>query len=325
MNESIGVTWREMEKLFLSRKKNKNTRALYESSLDSYRKHIKTYDKKIHPLNASYRELRNVIEDWVFMNTATMKASSARTRLTGVSAFYSFLIDEEYIDLVRNPASRISVWEDEPPKALEHPSEELANRFEACLRQDAAGGDIRHVRNWLMLRVLMESGVRCAELLDLCPESIMESAKIRVSRGKGNKVRNTAVLPETARLLTQFAADCKLKPRERLFMPAYKYKWMPYERTKVLRKTGEARAEHMTSYGTRLMLKTAAERHGFDEKEVKLLQRPHGYRHLWAVRHVKAGTNHIYIMLMAGWKNMDMLEYYISYASFDIKAVEKSS
>ena len=77
----------------------------------------------------------------------------------------------------------------------------------------------------------------------------------------------------------------------------------------------------MTNYAVRLLLKKAAERHGFDAKEVKLLQRPHGYRHLWAVRHVKAGTSHIYIMLMAGWKNMTMLEHYISYASFDVKAV----
>ena len=58
-----------------------------------------------------------------------------------------------------------------------------------------------------------------------------------------------------------------------------------------------------------------------EPRNALLVRKPHGFRHLWAVKQVAAGTPHILIMLMGGWEDVRMLKYYINHASFEIKAV----
>jgi len=60
-----------------------------------------------------------------------------------------------------------------------------------------------HVRDYYVLRTLLESGLRCFELAALKIEDIRGGSLI-VKNGKGGKRRNVLLTKETQRMLTEF-------------------------------------------------------------------------------------------------------------------------
>jgi len=317
MDSSI-LAWTDMKRSFLKRISNENTKRLYSRSLTIYRQFLQKYDKDLHPVTGDYRSLRTAIEDYSFSATTKVKASTVEVRVAAISSFYKWLIGEDFIH-IKNPAKGIKIWNDDPPRVPMFPDAELADKLEGCLHQDAEGGQLTRRRDWLMFRFLSEGGFRASELCNIKLRDVdVLSGKVAITRAKGNKTRITAVLLETVQALEEFASEYSLQPEDYIFMAGYQYTWD--EERKRHWRTG---IKPISVDALKKMLREGATRHGFSEKEVKRLQSPHGFRHLWAVRQVEAGTNHVYIMLMGGWTNMNMLQYYINHASFEVQAVAR--
>lgn len=319
MRDDSLITYREMKEKFLSRIRNRNTKLLYGRSLERYVKHLYKYAPGLHPLTGSWRDLRDVAEDWAFTLTVTIKPASARSMLSGVSAFYSWLMKEEYVEFEKNPAKDIPLWDDEPPKEMRFPDEALADSFERCLFKDATSGSLVNRRNWLMFRFLSEGGFRASELCNVKLEDVeLVSGKTRITNGKGGRARTTMVLAETGKFLAEFVADYSLEDEDYIFMPRYMYAWAS-EKKRL--KTSGVKPISVDILSN--MLRDSAIRHNYTDKEVDKLKRPHGFRHLWAVRHVEANTHYSSLMLMAGWRSMAMLLKYISHAAPGMKAIER--
>jgi integrase len=315
-----GRTWIALTERFLMRLKNEHTRAQYQAALVKYQEHLKAYDENLDPLTGDFRMLRDAIEDWAFSSTSRVKASTVASWLTVVRGFYKYVIDEDLVEeLVKNPARSIQVWDDDPPRRLIFPDAELADRFELCLRKDAESGILHQRRDWLMFRFLTEGGFRASELCRIKLEDVdFVTGKVFIPQAKGDKNRTTAILVETCEHLSEFVRDFRVRREDYIFMPHLQYAWRQKQRRLV--KSG---ATPISVDALQKMLKQGAIRHGFSEQEVKLLRRPHGYRHLWAVRHVAAGTGQMFIMLMGGWKSVDMLKYYINHGSLEVQAVAR--
>ena len=160
---------------------------------------------------------------------------------------------------------------------------------------------------------MRETGLRVSELGSLRVQDVdCETGQVRVQSGKGNKSRVTAMGKTTGALVMAFVGKTKLEPVDFLFTAHWAYAWEPEIR--------KLRARTIKRETVFLMLQARARQCGFSEEEVKLLQSPHGYRHLWATEHVIAETNHILITSMAGWTNPSMVMRYIRRAGLNVHA-----
>jgi integrase/recombinase XerD len=309
-------SWNSLTKQFLGRIPNGNTQKQYKNSLGVYKQYM---DKaEVDPLG-KYKAVREGIIDWVFHSSTRNRKATVQTRLAAVSKFYQFLVTEELGGnrIVKNPAQDVPIWDDDLPSQPKFPSAELADRYEALLREQAGSG-VKPLRDWLLFRFLTEGGFRVSELCNIRVQDVYPDGKINVPVAKGNKSRFTAVLPETLETMQKFVTVYRLLPDDWLFMPHQMYEWTHEQRRRPLKG-----ATKLTPDAVSAMLKRNSVKLGFEQEEVKKLQSPHGYRHLWAVRQLEAGTGEVFVMLMGGWKNIEMLEHYVGYASPGVKAVER--
>jgi integrase len=315
------IKYREMKEKFIRSRRSQRTKEEYSRSLQSYITHFRKYAPELHPFWSTYRDVRDIIEDWVFTMTTKVTPTSARAYLAAVSSFYSFLIKEEFVDLVKNPARGIDIWDDGPPRDMQFPDAELADRFERCLAADAESGTLVDMRSWLLYRFLTEGGFRASELCNIQLKDVeTETGRVRIVNGKGGRSRTTIVLVETGRMLAEFANTYHLEEEDYIFMSSNMYAW----ETKRKRSKDKG-VKPISRCLLADMLKTRAREHKFTDKEVDKLKRPHGYRHLWAVRQVDAGTHYSSIMLMGGWRSMTMLLRYIQHASPGLVAIERNT
>lgn len=290
----------------------------YSYSLKLWRQFLKKYDPDLDPVLGEYLPLRQAIEAWVWQLTGTVKEVTAASRLAAVKSFYTWLV-MEYQLMDNSPGRFLRTSNLDPPRVLKVPKSETVDTFlEAIVTDESVVGR----RDYLIVKFLRESGLRVSELCalkiaDLDAES-RDEGFIKVTSGKGNRSRITAVLVETMELAFTFITDNSLEADDYLFMPLRYYGW-DVERRRL--KTKGAKA--LGARCVRLMLKTRAIAAGFEADDVKMLQSPHNYRHLWTAEHVHAGTDSLILMRMGGWRNLGMIDYYIGQAGVNVHAVRR--
>ena len=314
-SRSSFVNWREMKARFLkTRCRCKNTFVSYSYSLKKWRQFLRKFDENLDPVLGEYLPLRQAIEAWVWDMTSTVKEVTALARLSAVKSFYDWLVTE-YRLMDNNPARMLTTSNLDTPRVLRVPTSESVD---ALLADIEASVDVVGRRDYIVVRFLRESGVRISELVALRVADLDGEGHIKVTSGKGNKSRVTAVTVETMELAFGFVADNSLEADDYLFMPLRYYGW-DVERRRL--KTKGAKAIDVRC--VRLMLKTRAIAAGFEPDVVKILQSPHNYRHLWTAEHVRAGTDSLILMRMGGWTNLQMIDYYMGQEGVNVHAVRR--
>jgi site-specific recombinase XerD len=192
---------------------------------------------------------------------------------------FRWLIDDG--EIARNPMERMR-----PPAVPEQPVEVLTDDELRALLASAKGNSFENRRDTAIMRLLIDTGMRCGELVGMTIDDVDSQQNAAFVLGKGRRGRTVQYGAKTADALRRYLRARAMHPQAGL-------------PTLWLGKKGA-----MTDSGVRQML----ERRG-DDAEVKDVH-PHRFRHTFAHTWLAAGGQEQDLMHQAGWRSRQMVARY---------------
>ena len=220
------------------------------------------------------------IQGWIISILETRTPGYANNQYRAIQQFFRWLSDEEEIP---NPMQRLR-----PPEVPEKPVPVLrVDQLQALLRS-CQGRDFVSRRDLAIIYVLMDTGIRRAELVGLTVDDVdLDLREIQVF-GKGRRPRIVTIGRRAA-----VALDRYLRVR------AQQQKWADRPELWLAEKGRGV----LTESGVRLMLRRRGEAVGIPGLH------PHMLRHTWA-HYAKMHLSEEEIMRLAGWRSRQMLDRY---------------
>jgi site-specific recombinase XerD len=268
------------------------------NTIKSYRDSFKIFirycrdELKIKPENIKMQTLSRKMVEKYLLWLEQSKENSISTRNHRLTILHAFL---RYVS-VENP-EHLSLCSDlleiklkrTPVKTIEYlPIDELKLFFSQPNIETQTGK-----RDIAILTLLYDSGARVQELIDIKLGCLHFSAPATVKlSGKGNKARIVPLMPDTAKILTDYIADFGVEKSE---TPLF-----TNNRSKKLTRSGiefiiAKYVEQINQSGQTLSLKNVT---------------PHTFRHSKAMHLVQANVNIIYIRDLLGHVSVQTTEIY---------------
>lgn len=266
-------------------------RSLSGNSVEAYIRDVeklKQFMEMKHPsVNAVQVSSKHLQGFLAYINELGMSAYSQARILSGIKAFYKYLLFEELIEkdptlLIEGPKLGRKL-----PDTLSYT--EIEKLFEAINLSTPEGG-----RNRAMLEVLYSSGLRVSELVDLKLTNVyFDVAFLRVV-GKGNKERLVPVGRDALKYIRIYIDEIRGKPPHR---PAQK----GFEPYVFLNRNGRKL--------TRVMIFTIIKNLA---KEIGLKKTisPHTFRHSFATHLIEGGADLRAVQEMLGHESITTTEIY---------------
>ncbi|MEQ9412892.1 MAG: tyrosine recombinase, partial [Cyclobacteriaceae bacterium] len=219
-----------------------------------------------------------------YVNELGMSAHSQARILSGVKAFYKYLIYEELLDkdptvLIEGPKLGRKL-----PDTLSYI--EIEQLLEAIDMSTPEGG-----RNRAMLEVLYSSGLRVSELVDLRMNNVYFDVGFLRVVGKGNKERLVPVGKDALKFLTIY------KEQIRVHVPVQK----DFESYMFLNRRGKK----LTRVMVFTIIKGLAVKVG-----LKKVISPHTFRHSFATHLIEGGADLRAVQEMLGHESITTTEIY---------------
>ncbi|HEX2275160.1 MAG TPA: tyrosine-type recombinase/integrase [Acidimicrobiales bacterium] len=228
---------------------------------------------------AAAKVRREHIEVFMEHLLSRWRPATANNRYRALSQLFRWL--EEEGEIRQSPMTRMS-----PPKVPDTPvpivgEEELRSLLKAC---EGTGYEER--RDTAMIRLLIDTGMRASELVNLRVEDLDLDMGVAVVVGKGRRARACPFGSRAARDLDRY-----LRVRARHAQAGEPWLWLG-------KKGG------MTDSGLRQMVERRAAAAGLGHI------RPHQLRHTFAHTWLAQGGNEGDLMRLAGWRSRQMLQRY---------------
>lgn len=243
-----------------------------------------------HDRPATLDELtRHAISAWLAELAETCEPSTVATRLRGMRRFCRWLVVEGELDRAPTEGIEIATPPDKPVPVLT--DEEIAALLKACaVGRGRPGVFARAIflgrRDEVILRLLLDTGVRVSELCGLQLDDLDLDRELAYVTGKGSRPR---VVPFGAK--TGQAIDRYLRIRA-----THPYASSP----RLLLGLRGA----MTTDGIREVINVRSAQAGLTGVH------PHRFRHTFAHRWLAGGGQERDLMMLAGWRSDDMLSRY---------------
>jgi integrase/recombinase XerD len=266
-------------------------RSLADNSIEAYVRDIgKLYQfmeikyAAVSPLKISRRHLQQFLE---YLNELGMSAQSQARIISGIKAFYKYLVFEELIEndptaLIESPKLGRKL-----PDTLSYP--EIERLLEAIDLSSPEGG-----RNRAMLEVLYSSGLRVSELVDLKLGSIHADVGFLRVLGKGNKERLVPIGRDALKYLTIYIEQIRGKPPHR--SPG-----KGFEHYAFLNRHGKKLTRVMVFTIIKNLAKTIG---------LKKTVSPHTFRHSFATHLIEGGADLRAVQEMLGHESITTTEIY---------------
>jgi len=178
------VNWQSYKKGFesflkLEKSLSKNSIAAYVSDVDKLAQFLDMQPEKKVIKNAQSKDLRDFLK-WV--NEIGLIASTQARIISGIKAFYKYLILEE--EILKDPSALL-----ETPKIRRKLPEVLTINEINSLLQGFDLSKPENIRNKAMLEILYGSGLRVSELTGIKLSDLYDEQEFLRIKGKGNKER----------------------------------------------------------------------------------------------------------------------------------------
>lgn len=224
---------------------------------------------------------RHHIRHWLDDLLSEVSAQTTVRHYSGVRLWFKWLLAEHEVptdptDGIQQPAV--------PEKEVDVPSEDAVR----ALLKACAGTRFEDRRDEALIRVLMDSGVRCAEVVGLAVEDVDLDDQVLVVTGKGRRPRGVPIGNKTVAALDRYL---RLRPK---------------------RKTADrpelwlGKGGPMTDSGVRQVLRRRCDQAGIERMH------PHQLRHFYADQWLRAGGTEGGLMRTTGWKSRSMVDRYAS-------------
>ncbi len=233
------------------------------------------------PMKVTSRQLQGFIE---YVNELGMSAYSQARILSGIKAFYKFLMVE---DLVENDPTALLEGPKlgrKLPDTLDYP--EIVKLLEAIDLSTPEGA-----RNRAMLEVLYSSGLRVSELVELRMGNVYFDIGFLRVIGKGNKERLVPCGKDAFKYLKSYIEDV------RVHVPIQK----GFESYVFLNRRGRK----LTRVMVFMIIKDLAARIGL-QKSIS----PHTFRHSFATHLIEGGADLRAVQEMLGHESITTTEIY---------------
>lgn len=270
--------------LKLERSLSGNSVEAYLHDVEKLRQFLEMEYPSINAINISSKHLQGFLE---YINELGMSAHSQARILSGIKAFYKYLLFEELIDkdptiLIEGPKLGRKL-----PDTLSYP--EIETLFEAIDLSTPEGG-----RNRAMLEVLYSSGLRVSELVDLKLTNIYFDVSFLRVVGKGNKERLVPAGRDAMKYMTVYINEIRGKSPHK---PAQK----GFEPYVFLNRYGRK----LTRVMVFTIIKNLAKHIG-----LKKTIGPHTFRHSFATHLIEGGADLRAVQEMLGHESITTTEIY---------------
>lgn len=224
---------------------------------------------------------REHIETFVGHLLATKSGATANNRYGGLRAFYKWLLDDGEISA--SPMTKMR-----PPKVPEQAAPVLSIEDIGRILKVCQGQTFDAKRDTAIIRLLLDTGLRRAEIAGLAVEDVDWSGNPPMLRvlGKGGRSRQVPVGNKAARDLDRYL---RMRARHRLAnSPAL---WL-------------GKAGPMTDSGIYQVVRDRAAQAGLEGVHTHLFR--HTFAHMWLAAEGQEGD----LMRLAGWRSRSMLARY---------------
>jgi site-specific recombinase XerD len=208
--------------------------------------------------------------------------ATAHNRFRGCQAFFNWATEEGEVKASPMANMRPPRLPETPPPVLR--DGQLQALLDLCARDRTYGGR----RDEAILRVLIDTGTRRAEVLGLRVEDVDLDRGLMTVTGKGSRTRVVAIGVGTVQAIDRYI-------RSRAKRPDAGEPWLWLGRKGRLRETGLAE-----------MIRDRCREAGIPPA----LAHPHAFRHAYAHAMLAAGMQEHDLMAIAGWRSPAMLARY---------------
>lgn len=267
--------------LKLERSLSSNSIAAYTHDVEKLQQFMSLNHKQVSPLRVDVKHLQGFL---AFINELGMSAYSQARMLSGLKAFYRYLLYEELIEkdpteLLEGPKLGRKL-----PDTLSYPEiEKLLAAIDLSTPEGA--------RNRAMLEVLYSSGLRVSELVELkIPNIYFDIGFLRVI-GKGNKERLVPIGKEALKYIKIYKDEIRVHVRVQKGHESFLF----------LNKRGK-KLTRVTVFN---VIKGLAQKIGLKKKIS-----PHTFRHSFATHLIEGGADLRAVQEMLGHESITTTEIY---------------
>lgn len=174
----------------------------YARDLYSFKEYLDR-DGELSYLHIDKFQIRDYIS--LKLQNDQLKQRSINRQMSALRGFYAFLIDRKKIE--SNPFTLIRSLKVEKklPQVLNE------GQIKELLQYKTSNDDLLNYRNNLMIRLILDSGIRLSELVNLKLNNINIEENMLFIRGKGNKDRFTFFTNETKKILVNYLVNIRSK------------------------------------------------------------------------------------------------------------------
>ncbi len=267
--------------LKLERSLSDNSVEAYVRDIEKFSEFLELTDQVVDPIKVSTTQLQDFL---AYINELGLTPHSQARMLSGIKAFYKYLIFEDITDT--DPTALI----DGPKLGRKLPDtlsfNEIVTLFEAIDHSKPEGQ-----RNRAMLEVLYSSGLRVSELIDLRLTNVMEDIGFLRVVGKGDKERLVPIGSDALKYLNIYKNDIRVHLD---IQPGHEnYAFL------------NRRGKKLTRVMIFTIIKNLAKAAGI-EKNIS----PHTFRHSFATHLIEGGADLRAVQEMLGHESITTTEIY---------------
>lgn len=285
------MDFKALIKSFLTECRAKNlsrrTVQFYEENLIHMQK---TFQKQEIELEVTTLTNREVKHHYVgYMLEKGLASNTVNGRIKSCKAFFKYLFEEGFIP--HNLADELKLVKAEKKMIQTFTKEQLIGLLNRPNRKTFTG-----FRDYTMMMVMLETGMRIGELLNLkVGDLFIKEMEIRITRGKGGKARRVPIQKTCIKILLQYLEERGEVETDWLFVNV--------EGTAIHMRTVQ---ENIQEYGKLT---------GISGVRVS----PHTFRHTMAKFYILNGGDVFTLQQILGHSTLDMVRYYVELFSKDIR------